>query len=185
MFVEASLAATVALAGLAPSHATMRCAEVQEIAAYPAPAFLENLWVEPSGRVLFTSYLAKEIVAYEPGRSAATFAPVDGFPISILPLASGWLVAAHGEPFTAGPGFTATNRLLVLDADGTLLHTIAAPQGRFLNGMAMLADGSVLVADSILGRIWRLDIASGSMTVWLDDPALGADPAGKDLRPRG
>jgi sugar lactone lactonase YvrE len=133
--------------------------------------------------VLFTSYLAKEIIRYAPGAGAATFARIDAHPISILPLGEGWLVAAHGEPFVAGPGFTATNRFLMLDTSGNVIRTIPAPEARFLNGMAMLDDGRVLAADSILGRIWQLDIASGKLAPWLDDAALAADPAGKDVRP--
>ncbi len=159
------------------------CARAETLASYPAPAFLENLTVEPAGRVLFTSYLDQQIMAYRAGESAATFARLDVHPISILPLDSGWLVAAHRQPFTAGPAFVTSNIFLVLDANGAVVRTMAAPDARFLNGMMQMPGGNVLVADSLLGRIWQLDPQTGALTVWLDDPVLAADAAGKDVRP--
>jgi hypothetical protein len=176
MLLGAATAPAVAAAATA-------CATAETLASYPAPAFLENLTVEPSGRLLFTSYLAREIVQYRPGQGARRWSGLDSHPISIVPSGDGWLVAAHGVPFTAGPAFTTSNRFLLLDAAGTQRRTIPAPQARFLNGMAPLDDGSVLVADSILGRIWRLQPATGTLSAWLDAPELAGDPAGRDQRP--
>lgn len=186
--IVAQLLALLAMppdSSLAPAQGSdvRACATAETLASYPSPAFLENLIVEPSGRVLFTSYLAREIIAYAPGGTATRLAELPAHPVSILPLGDGYLVAAHGTSFTAGPAFTTTNQFLLLDRAGKLIRQSAAPDARFLNGMVALDDGSVLIADSILGRIWRLDPASGALSIWLDDPALAADATGADPRP--
>lgn len=170
---------------VSPSSApgSQTCARVETLASYPHGAFLENLLVERSGRVIFTNYTGGELNAYSAGAGVVRFAALPAHPVSILPLGEGYLVAAHGAPFTSGPAFLQTNQFLVLDRRGAVTRTIAAPEARFLNGMLLLRDGVVLVADSVLGRVWRLDVASGALTPWLDAPELRPDPSGRDQRP--
>lgn len=170
-----------ALLGVAPGLAlaqetrTEPCASVEVLAAYPTGAFLENLLVEPSGRVLFTNYTAREILAYKPGGGVTTFARLEAHPVSILPFDGGFAVIAHGLSFLGGPGFAETNRILYLGADGSLAREAVAPEARFLNGAAIYDGGAALIADSILGRIWRLDLRAGTLSPWLDAPELRGD----------
>lgn len=166
----------------APSTAEA-CAPVHVLARVPPPAFLENLAVLPDGTVLFTSYLAKDVLRYDPQRGVSTFAALDAHPVSIVARGDTFVVAAHGQPFTAGPAFTSTNRFIVLDAEGRVEKTVAAPDARFLNGTLALDDGVVLAADSILGAIWRVDVDAGEMSPWLDSPLFAGDPTGRDPRP--
>lgn len=167
--------------GLSPSPKA--CARVETLASYPHGAFLENLIVEPSGRVLFSNYTAKEIMAYAPEGAAAPFAELPAHPVSLLAISGGYLVAAHGASFADGPAFLQTNQFLVLNDKGDIIRTIPATDARFLNGMVALDDGGVLVADSVLGRIWRLDVERGELTNWLDAPDLAPDATHRDPRP--
>ena len=106
-------------------------------------------------------------------RSLATLAV---HPVGIAATPEGYVVTAHGAPFTSGPGFTATNRILLLDRRGKVQREIAVPQAKFLNGLVKLGSGW-LIADSLAATIWRFDPASGAVTAWLSDPRLAADAA--------
>ncbi|KAK3063889.1 hypothetical protein LTS18_011955 [Coniosporium uncinatum] len=48
----------------------------------------------------------------------------------------------------------------------------AFPDAGFLNGIAALDSNTVLMADSLLGGIWRLDVDSGARTLLFTDPAM-------------
>jgi hypothetical protein len=176
------------LAGLMSGLAGASAAQAQQapaveiLAEYPAGNFLENLDVLPDGRVVFTSYFAKEIEVLEGGK-ARIFASLSAHPVSILSLDGGFLVAAHGQPFVSGPGFVETQMFLLLDKDGRETGSFKAPQARFLNGMVRNGEYEVLIADSIAGTIWRVDARSQTITPWLKDEALGRDPAVKEFRP--
>lgn len=63
------------------------------------------------------------------------------------------------------------HRLVVIDAaSGETLASHDAPDAAFLNDVAVLPDGRVLVADSGKQRIYAFDGAA--MTPWLEDPLL-------------
>jgi sugar lactone lactonase YvrE len=163
-------------------EARTSCAAIETLAAYPNGNFLENLIVESAGRVLFTSYFAKTIEAYDSGHPVH-FAALDVHPVSIAPLQNGYLVAAHGAAFNSGPAFTSTNQLLMLGRDGTVQRRIPVPDARFLNGMATAPDGAILIADAGLGAVWRFDPASGAVALWFSAPEMAPDPSGTDPRP--
>jgi len=158
------------------------CASIETLAAYPKGTFLENLIVEPAGRVLFTSYFAKAIEAYDSGR-ALRFVTLDVHPVSIAPLTNGYLVVAHGAPFNSGPAFTSTNQLLILSREGAVQRRIPMPEARFLNGMATARDGTILIADSGVGAVWRFDPASGAVGPWFSAPEMAPDPSGANQLP--
>jgi hypothetical protein len=151
------------------------------IASYPNGAFLENLSAGPDGRLLITSYSDKRLLAWSGEGAPVTFAQLEVHPVGILARAGDVIVSAHGAPFTGGPAFLSSNRLLVLDRAGRLVRSIAAPNARFLNGLVALPSGVVLAADSIAGRIWRFDPASGALSSWLEHAELAPDPARPQL----
>lgn len=156
---------------------------VEVLAEYPAGTFLENLDVLEDGRVVFTNYFAKTIELLDPQGKASTFAPVSAHPVSILAIDGGFLVAAHGQPFISGPAFVETQQFLLLDRDGKETASFKAPDARFLNGMVRHSAGTLLAADSIAGRIWRVDPKARAVTTWLEDPVLAQDPSVKEFRP--
>jgi hypothetical protein len=156
---------------------------VEILAEYPRGNFLENLDVLSDGRVVFTSYFARTIEILDTRGKASTLAHVSAHPVSILALDSGFLVAAHGQPFTSGPAFVETQQFLLLDEAGRELAMFKAPEARFLNGMVRHSGASVLVADSIAGKIWQVDAKARSVTAWLADAGLAPDPSVKEFRP--
>lgn len=154
------------------------------VAEYPAGTFLENLDELGNGDVVFTSYFAKtiEILERKTGK-ARTFAQLSSHPVAILALGDGFIVSAHGQPFTSGPKFVETQRLLILDKNGNETATIPAAEARFLNGLVRHRQSRVLVADSIAATIWEVDLRTRKIVPWLKDEALSQDPAVKEFKP--
>jgi len=150
---------------------------VATLASYPHGAFLENLTIGGDGSITFTSYFDKSVQRIDGSSPAGAFAQLDVHPVGILPVSGGFLVTAHGKAFTEGPGFTATNQILLLDAAGREQHRYPAPVARFLNGAAITPRGDVLIADSLAGVVWRFELRTGALTEWLRDPLLAPNPA--------
>jgi hypothetical protein len=147
------------------------------VALYPSGHFLENLLIRPDGAVLFTSYFAHEVGIWSEAAGQAVFARIEGHPVSLAPGAEGPVLALHGVPFTEGARLAGSGAVLQLSQDGRPGRRIPLPEAGFLNGMVRLSDSVYLIADSGRGRIWRLDLASGGATTWLELPEMAPDPA--------
>lgn len=163
-----------ATAGCQPRAAKQEPAG-EVLARYPGPTFLENLHVDPDGAVFFTNYTGRTIETMQPGQPARTFAAMDSHPVSLLPLGAGFLVAVHGAPFTDPAALAGSGRLLFVDKEGVVTDAVDAPEAGFLNGMAALPDGSVLIADSVKAQILRFDPETRTLQTWFADPQLAPE----------
>ena len=150
--------------------------ELRTLASYPHGNFLENLEVQPDGRVLITNYPTKTIEVLHPDGTVATFAELSAYPLSIISTAEGYLVAASGKSLLAGEDVTGTQQFLLLDKSGTEVDKFAAPQALYLNGMVRLDEDTVLVADSLAETIWEMNTSSLTVAPWIVDSALGVLP---------
>jgi len=146
------------------------------LASYPEGSFLENLEVLTDGRLLFTNYFAKTIELLTPEGEKSTFATVSGFPVSLISIADGYLIAAQSKNFMSGEPDN-TQQFLLLDKDGKEVGQFDVPGTIFLNGMVRLENGDILVADSIAATIWKVDVKAQQVTPWLQNSALAFDPA--------
>ncbi|MGP9819702.1 SMP-30/gluconolactonase/LRE family protein [Salinarimonas sp. NSM] len=174
---------TLALAAGALAGVAQAQEATTTLASFPAGTFLENLDVGPDERLVFTSYFDRTVLAWSGTGAPTPLVVLDGHPVGILSLESGLVLTMHGTPFTAGPSFTATNAFVVTDRDGGAARVVPAPDALFLNGLVELAPGVVLAADSLAGRIWRFDVATGVISEWLADPLLAVDPAVEGFSP--
>lgn len=147
------------------------------IASYPAGTFLENLAEGSNGALLVTSYFDKTLLSWDGAGPPAPLAALDVHPVGVLVREDEIVLTAHGKSFAGGPAFTRTNAFVVLTPNGRLIRTIPAPEALFLNGLIEVAPGTILAADSLAGRIWKLDLAGAAITEWLADPLLETDPA--------
>jgi hypothetical protein len=169
--------APVALAPFAPSAGRAQSPAHRVVALYPSGHFLENLLVRPDGAVLFTSYFASEVGIWSEAAGQAVFARIQGHPVSLAHGMEGPVLVLHGVPFTEGARLAGSGAALQLSREGRPGRRIPLPEAAFLNGMARLSDNVYLIADSGLGRIWRLDLAAGTATTWLEVPEMAPDPA--------
>jgi hypothetical protein len=160
-------------AGLLPTAARAQV-DPEILARYPNGTFLENLVVEPSGRVLFTSYFANRLEQWTRGAGAAVFATVPEHPVSLIALSDGrHALAVHGASFMDGAAaMRGRAALLILAPDGAMTSRIPLPEAIFPNGGMLIAPGLLLLADSALGRVWQVDLSTGAASVWLEHLSL-------------
>lgn len=163
-------------AAAAVSFSVPAYAEPAVLAEYPSGTFLENLTVQAGGAVTFTSYFARQLGQLETNNRHDVFVELPVHPVGILATETGFIVTAHGIPFTEGSEFTQTQQILTLDADGEIVSSVDLPEALFLNGLTELTTGQVLIADSIAGTIWEFDPATGSVEAWLAHELLTQNP---------
>lgn len=169
-----TLMAALAGGALAPSLPAMAQAAPDILVRFPNGTFLENLVVAPDGRVIFTNYFARTLEAWSAGTGHARLAEVPAHPVSLTALDGGrHALIVHGVPFNRGPvAMRGEAAILLVEADGTVARRIALAEAIFPNGALLLAPQRLLVADSGLGLVWSVDLASGAATRWLADATL-------------
>ena len=143
------------------------------VAEFAAGTFLENIAIGEGGTLYVNSYLEGKVYRIGSDGKPKLWAIVDGTiaGIALNPdgsaLLSGWIKGKVPAVFAV----TATGGTEVLATlDG----------GMFPNGVARVAAGRFLVADSYKGVIWEVNTETRSATVWLTDELLArgdaADP---------
>jgi len=146
--------------------------KVRVLASYPSGNFLENLEVQVDGRLLFTNYATKTIEVLSPDGELGTFSELSAYPLSLVSTSDGYLVAASGKSLLKGEDVIGTQQFLLLDKSGVEIGQFDAPQALYLNGLVRLDNGTILVADSLAGTIWKVDIDAQAVSPWLQDESL-------------
>ena len=128
----------------------------------------ERVLASPGGRFLYVSNVAGEADAVD-GQGWISKVSSDGKMV-----VEKWAVgldAPKGMALKDGRLYVADiTRLVVIDTrTGKVLDRIDAPDAGFLNDVALLPDGRVIVSDSAKQRIYELN---GDLTVWVEDPLL-------------
>jgi sugar lactone lactonase YvrE len=166
-------------------------ADISAIASFPPHFFLENLAVRADGSILVTVLNHKQLWYVPAPDGGPPVTPVlvhtfegcamgivetepDIFYVSTLDQATlqrfdmrGWIPGAAVQP----------TRVLTFD------------QTAGLNGACLLAAGVILLADSLAGLIWRVDLAddglSATSSVWLRHHGMAPDPGNGFTSPLG
>lgn len=142
------------------------------LARHPHGHYLENLLVARNGEVLYTNYFERRIEKWSAG-GTGTFAELPVFAVNLVEIDGGFLALGHSAKFTEGPAaMRGGNRLVRLDAQGRVGAVVKIDEMVFGNGMALLGTKTLLVSDSVLGRIWRVDTETGTAQLWLADDRL-------------
>jgi hypothetical protein len=171
--------------------ATTALARLSTIATFPEHFFLENLAVRADGSILVTALNHKQLWYVPAPRGDQQVTPVllhtlDEFPMGIV----------ETEPdtfYVSLAGKASLQRLDLRDwvpgtpVQPTRVLSFEEPAG--LNGSCMIAPGVLLLADSLAGVIWRVDLAddgqSATASVWLQDPTMAIDPDNGFTSPLG
>jgi sugar lactone lactonase YvrE len=133
--------------------------------------FLENIVALPGGDFAVTSLFDGRILRVRPDGRTRVLATVPGH-------ASG--IERSGDDLIVGGWAGDERRLLwrVSIASGQVEEFVHLAQAAMPNGITRLAPGVMLVADSVKGVIWRVDLATRRVTMWSDSALLaGFDPA--------
>lgn len=139
---------------------------------HPSGHYLENLLIAADGAVLYTDYFERRIHRWVDGRAGA-FAELPVFAVNLVELGGDVVVLGHTVKFTEGPAaMRGGNRLVRLDAQGRPLATVEIGEVVFGNGMVAIGPRTLLISDSVQGRIYRVDAETGAARVWLADERL-------------
>jgi sugar lactone lactonase YvrE len=128
----------------------------------------ENLAVAETGDVLISLHTHNRIDRYQPrSRALSTFAqttaPVAG--LAFDRTGALWATGGHiGQP----PGY-----VWRIQPDGRVDPWVEVPDALFMNGCAVHAGGrSLLICESLTGRILAVDLADPSWRAWITDGRL-------------
>jgi len=167
-------------------------AKLTTVAVFPQNSFLENLAVRADGSILVTEILQKQLW-YVPPAAAVPAEPVpvhtfDQFTMGIVETEPDVFYINTSDPFTAHESFL--HRLDLRHwtpgdparAEDVLKFDVSAGG---LNGSCLLAPAVIVLADSLAGLIWRVDLpadgAKATARVWLQHDSLAYLPGGPQV----
>lgn len=135
------------------------------IASFPEKTFLENLIHLPDGDFLINSHYEGIVYKVKLDGTKTKFAAVEG------KLAG---IAQYKKDKFILSGYDKEDKsvLYLLDTKGTIAKIIDLPDALFLNGITALDNEEFLIADSYKGCIWKANIKTKEIVVWLEDSLL-------------
>jgi sugar lactone lactonase YvrE len=157
-------------------------ANLTTIATFPKHFFLENLAVRADGSILVTVLNHKQLwhVPAPIGGQPVTPTPVhtfDGFAMGIVETEPDIFYVSTLNQATV-QRFDMRGWVPGAPVTPTQVLTFERPAG--LNGSCLIAPRVILLADSLAGLIWRVDLAddglSASASVWLQHHTMAPDP---------
>jgi sugar lactone lactonase YvrE len=140
-----------------------------EIAAsWPAGHLAENLAVSEAGDVFVSLHSHNRVERFEPGsRKLSTFARLPA-PVAGLAFDRTGVLWATGGEVGHPPG-----HVWRVQPDGAFDLWLEIPDALFMNGCALHSDRrSLLICESLTGRILRADLDKRSWHVWIVDDRL-------------
>jgi hypothetical protein len=185
LLASAALAAAVTLTGFCPPGGGPSVADAHVVVHFDAGAGQspENVALEPGGGLAVTFAGARQIAEITPeGRTrvlAALPAPADGgvhTPALGFPLTTGLVRAADGTLYVLyATGTADLTGLWRLRPGGRPERIAALPADGLPNGLALDAGtGTLYVADSVRGAVYRVPVSGGSPQVWSHAPELAS-----------
>ncbi len=135
------------------------------IAEFPINTFLESIVVTADNALLITSHYEGKIIRIDADGVPTTYATIAGKATGLASTSDGSLLLS---------GWDEHNTCVVWEiaSDGVARVLVSLPDAIFLNGLTHLTDQLYLIADSYLGAIWELNVAQGSVRIWLEHPLL-------------
>ncbi|MCJ1446182.1 MAG: hypothetical protein MMC23_006687 [Stictis urceolatum] len=156
--------------------------QVTDIWDFPKATWVENLAVRSNGQILNTHLTAPELWTVDPTKANAaklvhSFSGYIGL-LGITEVQADVFYVVAGNYSIAAGGVSTPGSYAIWKADMTknaFSKVADVPQGQFLNGVTALGTSAVLVADSIAGAIWKVDVNTGAVTKAITDPILAPD----------
>lgn len=162
---------------------------VAQIYQFPAPPFtvVENIAVRSNGVLLLTTITpTANLWALDPQAATPTPSLVHTFPgfgsstgitevfPDVFALTTGNFTVATKTGILGT--FAVWKVDLRLPGSPVITKVTDLPEGHTLNSVCYLAPWKILIADSTLGVVWRVDIITGAYEIVIDDPKLKNTP---------
>lgn len=129
------------------------------LTTWPLGTFVENLLVLKDGGIIVSVHSENRLERIVLDGSHSTLVELPAPPTSLVEFENALFVFG-GLPGQS-PGY-----LWRVGLDGRAELWVEIPEALFLNGSAPFLAGSVLAVDSLLGRIYRIELASRRVSVW-------------------
>jgi sugar lactone lactonase YvrE len=138
------------------------------VASWPAGHFAENVAVADDGTVFVSLHTHHRIDRYRPDTGELTVFCQLPAPAAGLAFDAGGTLWVTGGEVGRTPGY-----VWRLQPDGTVQEWLQVPDALFLNGCAVLpAQQTLLVAESLTGRVLAVDLLAPKWSTWLEDGFL-------------
>lgn len=138
--------------------------------------FLESIVSLPNGDFLITEAIAHVIWRVTLDGERELFHQSENKPVGLS-------VDIDGRIVASGRTKDDTSAVFVFRDTGELERSILIEEAVFLNGSTFLEPGQVLVADSGTGKIYRVNIKSGTVSIWAANQQLTQHPDRNPLLP--
>jgi sugar lactone lactonase YvrE len=171
--------------------ATAALADISPIASFPPHFFLENLAVRADGSILVTVLNHKQLWYVPAPNGSRPVTPVlvhtfEGFAMGIVETEPDIFYVSTLDQATL-ERFDMRGWVPGAPVKPTRVLTFDQPAG--LNGACLLAPRVILLADSLAGLIWRVDLTDDGRTatasVWLRHHSMAPDPDNGFTSPLG
>ena len=159
--------------------------KVETLHEFPVNYFVENIAVRSSGGILVTVHNRNELIYIDPSRAQQRSVVVHTFsaaPSGIVEVESDQFYVSTGTIGQRGTYaiFRVDLSDFKIDGNGNATTSAAVtkvadiPDALFLNGSALLNrdEGIILLADSIVGAVYQLQISSAKVDVWIQHKLL-------------
>jgi sugar lactone lactonase YvrE len=140
------------LTELVPAHA---------IAQFPVNTFLESIVVDADNTLFITNHYEGKVFRIATDGVIATHATIAG-------KATGLVLTPDGELLLSGWDEKNTSVLWHIASDGAVELLSELPEAIFLNGLTRLDNDNYLIADSYRGAIWKLNVTTKTVSIWLE-----------------
>ena len=157
--------------------------DVATLATLGRGASLQGIYALDDGTVYLSVNNEDVIMRYNPEAGMEVFAKLPIHPHGIVPYESGFVVTGQVNRPHPDSNLSITERfsnlggrVLVVNETGNIEKEIKIGANTFPNGIVHLSKDTFLVADSLGNAIWAVDVRTGSVTKWSDDPLIRAEP---------
>ena len=142
------------------------------VGTLPKGHFLENVVAASDGGLFMTDYVGRALIRYGRDDGLRLIRALDVHPVGIARAETGLILTAHTGSLMEGPTEIGPNLILEVTEEGEIIDRFEVPGAVFLNGIAHVRGSEFLVADSVVGSVFLIDVADNSTRTWLHDPRL-------------